>query len=89
MAEQKIEKVRLPECTCGRVWRGHPNPHAITCPSHLLTPVSGPCHVERCVEHINGMHVDWGGDAVVHVGCDQCVAGTFIPSSTPVQDGPS
>lgn len=21
-------------CSCGRVWEGHPNPHAITCPLH-------------------------------------------------------
>lgn len=22
------------DCTCGRAWEGHPNPHTITCPMH-------------------------------------------------------
>lgn len=26
------------DCTCGRVWEGHPNPHAITCPLHVVIP---------------------------------------------------
>lgn len=31
----------LNSCTCGRVWEGHPNPHAITCPRHVVTPPTG------------------------------------------------
>jgi len=27
-------------CTCGEVWRGHPNPHAITCPATPQAPHS-------------------------------------------------
>lgn len=32
------------------------------------------CHVIGCVEHIDGMHVDHLGDALVHVGCSVCSA---------------
>lgn len=31
----ETEGGRVAACTCGRVWEGHPNPHAITCPKHI------------------------------------------------------
>lgn len=39
------------------------------------------CHVRGCVRHLDGMHVDEAGDAVVHVGCGQCVSGVHIPEA--------
>lgn len=30
------------------------------------------CDFIGCVEHIDGMHVDALGDAIVHIGCDLC-----------------
>lgn len=30
------------------------------------------CDFIGCVEHIDGMHVDYRGDAIVHVGCHLC-----------------
>lgn len=35
------ERPIAPECTCGEAWAGHPNPHSIICPRHVvIRPVS-------------------------------------------------
>lgn len=43
------------------------------------------CDAIGCVEHIGGMHVDSLGDAIVHVGCDDCAAPAPVPDDEAVE----
>lgn len=43
-------------CTCGEAWRGHPNPHALTCPMHVNGCTCGGAFNPQCPEHGGNEH---------------------------------